>query len=83
MAKAALYSDGTVRAIHPDGTQDIVRPRTDWTAVVLTTEEDIERMAAEDDQAAERDALAPAAAGLSADARRRAGGDGELGVTAA
>lgn len=59
--KARLAPDGAATQILPDGAELRIAAKTDWAAVDATSEADIARQAAEDDQAARADAAAYAA----------------------
>ena len=56
--RARLKDDGTVVEILRDGSERPLAPRTDWSRVDATTEEEIAAQIAEDDAEAMRDAAA-------------------------
>lgn len=58
MTKARLKADRSVVEILPDGSERAITPRTDWSRVDATTEEDIAAQIAEDEAEAMRDAAA-------------------------
>jgi putative transcriptional regulator len=58
MRKARLKADRTVVEIMSDGSEKVVTPRTDWSRVDATTEEEIAAQIAEDEAEAMRDAAA-------------------------
>lgn len=58
MAKARLKADQTVVEILPDGSEKVITPRTDWSRVDATTEEELAAQIAEDEAEAMRDAAA-------------------------
>lgn len=58
MAKARLKADQTVVEILPDGSERVITPRTDWSRVDATTEEEIAAQAAEDEAEAMQAAAA-------------------------
>jgi putative transcriptional regulator len=58
VTRARLKDDGTVVEILRDGSERPLVPRTDWSRVDATTEEEIAAQIAEDDAEAMRDAAA-------------------------
>jgi putative transcriptional regulator len=58
MTKARLRADRTLVEILPDGSERVITPRTDWSRVDATTEEEIAAQIAEDEVEAMRDAAA-------------------------
>jgi putative transcriptional regulator len=58
MGKARLNADRTVVEIRSDGSEAVVAPRTDWSRVDATTEQEIAVQAAEDEAAAVDDSAA-------------------------
>jgi putative transcriptional regulator len=58
MTKARLRADRTLVEILPDGSERVITPRTDWSRVDATTEEEIAAQIAEDEAEAMRDAAA-------------------------
>jgi putative transcriptional regulator len=58
MTKARLKADRTVVEILPDGSERVITPRTDWSRVDATTEEEIAAQIAEDEAEAMHDAAA-------------------------
>jgi putative transcriptional regulator len=58
MTKARLKADRTVVEILPDGSERVITPRTDWSRVDATTEEEIAAQIAQDEAEAMRDAAA-------------------------
>lgn len=58
MAKVRLEDDGSVVEIRPDGSKRQLPPRSDWSRVDATTDQEIARHATEDDADARRDAAA-------------------------
>ena len=58
MAKARLRADRKVVEILRDGSERVITPRTDWSRIDATTEEEIAAQIAEDAAEAMRDAAA-------------------------
>ena len=58
MGRARLKDDRTVVEVLPDGAERRLEPRTDWSRIDATTEEEIAAQAAEDDAEGMRDAAA-------------------------
>jgi putative transcriptional regulator len=58
MTKAWLRADRTAVEILPDGSERVITPRTDWSRVDATTEEEIAAQIAQDEAEAMRDAAA-------------------------
>jgi putative transcriptional regulator len=58
MVRTRLKADQTVVEILPDGSERAITPRTDWSRVDATTEEEIAAQIARDEAEAMRDAAA-------------------------
>jgi putative transcriptional regulator len=58
MVRARLKADQTIVEILPDGSERVITPRTDWSRVDATTEEEIAAQIAQDEAEAMRDAAA-------------------------
>ena len=58
MVRTRLKADQTVVEILPDGSERAITPRTDWSRVDATTEEEIAAQIAQDEAEAMRDAAA-------------------------
>jgi putative transcriptional regulator len=58
MVRRRLKADQTVVEILPDGSERVITPRTDWSRVDATTEEEIAAQIAQDEAEAMRDAAA-------------------------
>ena len=58
MVRSRLKADQTVVEILPDGSERVITPRTDWSRVDATTEEEIAAQIAQDEAEAMRDTAA-------------------------
>ena len=58
MVRSRLKADQTVVEILPDGSERVITPRTDWSRVDATTEEEMAAQIAQDEAEAMRDTAA-------------------------
>jgi putative transcriptional regulator len=58
MTKARLHTDRTIVETLPDGSERVITPRTDWSRIDATSEEEIAARIAEDEAEAMRDVAA-------------------------